>query len=559
MRRLIKQAANEQQLIWQVEYREDLRGFRFTGTTPQFITSLLQKRARVIDRENASSVWLMPEIYWQSLVDLWKKHNHSHLEKALSQFKVCTRRYDSMHLAQEPIFKQPCVTPTGTVLRSYQVEGIRALYQGNLLLADQMGTGKTLMMLYTWYLLTKKCSAFPYRLVVFTPNEEVADDWINEGLKRHIGGNYCAKVIRSRANLGIGYADITLIPYSKIWRPDYDQYLRGLLRGGRVILVLDEGHVCSAITSHQHRAAYEYAQLAERVWIATGTECRNPREYYGIYRLSRSLPQQHTTEEAYVKHYRDRSGFGWDEERLAGMRVLRRMFAIRRTKADVCKELPPYTAIRVPCRMHPIQEELYRQMEKEKECEVLAEYGTKELSEKQFLTVYLRLMQLASHPINVEETRVDITPKLDEILRILEGAGEQKTVVWSNWPKTLDYLAREIKARMPGIRLGVAHGGIDKGERTEIKKMGQAGELDLILANPRVWSTGINLQRFSITVWHDHHPSSVQWEQSRDRLHRMGQQLPVTGFELYHINSIEVRILSWLKEKKKLAAIICGT
>lgn len=546
-------AKHETNLPFHCEYSEEQRGFLFSGNISEHVLDILRRKARVLGQKDCSTLWLLPEIFWHTVSAMYKRTKAPELYQALSQLTVLTRRYNFQ------AGRGPCITPTGTVLRSYQVEGVKALEAGSLLLADDMGLGKSLMMLFAWWRLNRHATINKqHRLLIFTVSEEVADDWINDSLKRHIGGNFCAKVIRDRRQLDGRYADITLIPYSKIWRPDYDAYLRKLCMLPGTILALDEGHVCSAITSHQHRAAYEYSQLAERVWIATGTECRNPREYYGVYRIIRGLPLNHTTEDTWVKHYRDRSGFGWDEERLRQLRVLRRSFAVRRTKQEVCPELPPYTAVRVPCAMHPIQQELYRQMEREKECEVQAEYGTRELTEKQFLTVYLRLMQFTSHPLLLEETRVDVTPKLEAILNILAGAGDQKVIVWSNWPGTIDYLAREIQARVPELRIGIAHGGVSKVERLATKQKAQGGELDLVIANPKVWSTGINLQALSISVYHDHHPSSVQWQQSRDRLHRMGQQLPVTGYELYHPGTIETRILAHLTEKKRLSTIITG-
>ena len=555
LNRPIKVAAHESSLPFVCAYVEEQRGFEFAGNLSSYVLDILRRRARVVGQRDCASVWLLPEIYWHSVSVMYQHTKAPEIYKALSEFTALSRRYNEMVKPDEVSYYRAEYSPTGTVLRSYQREGIRALEKGSLLLADDMGTGKTLMMLMAWHNLRRKDPSC--RLLVFTPNEDVADDWVNEGLKRHIGGNYCSKVIRNRTQLG-GYADITLIPYTKIWRTDYDAYLRKLCLLPGTVLAMDEGHLCSAISSHQHKAAYEYAQLAERVWIATGTECRNPREYYGVYRIQRGLPPNHTTEEAWVKYYRDRSGYGWDEDKLKQLRVLRRLFAIRRTKSEVCHELPACTPIRIPCAMHPIQEELYRQMEKEKECEVVATYGNKELSETQFLTVYLRLMQLTSHPLNVEETRVDVTPKLEAILNILDGAGEQKVVVWSNWPKTIDYLHREIAARRPDLTIGIAHGGIDKQVRVMTKQAAQRGELDLVIANPKVWSTGINLQVFSICVRHDHHPSSVQWLQAIDRLHRMGQKLPVTDYHLYHPGTIELRILRHLTEKQRLSTIITG-
>ena len=488
--------------------------------------------------------WFMPEVFWAKVQGIAKHLSYQEFTRGMQQFLNRVRAVPEGKII-------PTVTPAGTVLRHYQVEAVSRLREGDLLLGDDMGLGKTLSTIHAWW--TDEAGG-RHPLLVFVPNEEVGEEWLT-ALRVHYKITKDVCLIRSRKDLAKNY-HVTLIPYTKIFRPDYTAYLRQLCKPG-TYLVMDEAHKVSGVDSRQHRAALEYSAEVSRVWLLTGSEVRDPSLYYGLYKIVRRL--KHTDGvnfESWCKYFC--SGRGWNQDRLKELHVLRKTFALRRVKEDVCKELPPLTFIRRPVPMHPLQEQLYRQMEKEKECEIVAEYGNKELSENHFFTVYLRLMQLASHPLLLEETRITTSPKVEALLDLLDGVGDQKVLVWSNWPKTIDHIYDNIRARYPNLRVAKAHGGVSKADRNEAKNQLQAGELDVIVANPCIWGEGVNLQAASVMVYFDYHPSSTRWEQSKSRAHRMGQTRAVTAYLLYHPNSIETKIMDWLQTKRRLSAIISG-
>jgi SNF2 family DNA or RNA helicase len=195
-------------------------------------------------------------------------------------------------------------------------------------------------------------------------------------------------------------------------------------------------------------------------------------------------------------------------------------------------------------------------MKRDLQAKVLSQYGEQELTENQFIVAYLRLLQLAAHPMLVGETRIDLTPKSERLLQLVEDSGEQSVIVWSNWPDIIDWLAAAIQSK--GISCLPVHGGTSKEKRIQAKDSFMAGETRVLVANPGVWGEGVNLQKASIMIDHDYHPSLSRWKQSRARAHRMGQTLPVTNYRLFHSSSIEVQVLDWLEEKVRLSTIITG-
>lgn len=535
-------------------YDPTLRGFFIgAGSERYYIQQHVSEHGRALGYDPIQGeMWFLPEIFWTRVKAMARELRSPGFTEGVTEF-TSSLQVEIPHGWDK--VKGVWTTEKGTELRPYQQDAVRRLLAGSLLLGDDMGLGKTLSTLWAFILLLAMNKA--KRLVVFVPNEDVAHEWVS-AYRTHIAAVTSQLfIVKSRKYLGNPASLITLIPYSKIHRADYSAYVRSLCQQEGTVLCMDEAHRVSGADSLQHRAALEYSHLVQRVWLLTGSEVRDPNLYYGLYKIVNRLgSKSYLTFDTWCKYYS--RGRSWNPERLKELSVLRKGFAMRRVKEDVCKELPPLTMVMKPVAMHPLQEQLYKQMERDKEIEIAASYGVREMSEQHFFTVYLRLMQLAAHPMLLDETRIPSTPKIDAILDSLEDVGDQKVLIWSNWPRVIDFIYDQIKLRLPQLRVAKAHGGVSKEDRHQAKEALQAGELDVVVANPCVWGEGQNLQAASILIYHDYHPSSTRWEQSLSRSHRMGQTKPVTCLLFLHMGSIESKILGWLREKKKLATIITG-
>lgn len=435
-------------------------------------------------------------------------------------------------------------------LRPYQIQGAHRLVKGNLLLGDDMGTGKTCQMLAALAAIEKQA-------LVVVPNDSIAWEWQAQVEKFNLP--FQSLVIDRSRREDPGTFDLYFVTYAKARRPDYLQHLLKLVEGR--VLILDEGHRAGRVTSQQHHACYELSENAERIWVSSGTEVSGtPDDYYGVFRLVVPChygPHLLVGPELWVKYFKAKGTKAWAEARLKeDLHTVRRGFGLRRTKAEVCKELPPITEIDYALPMHPIQVAQYMDMKRDLQTKVQSLYGEQELTENQFIVAYLRLMQLAAHPMLLGETRVNLTPKTERLLELVEDAGDQSVLVWSNWPDVIEWLAGHIRDK--GIDCLAVHGGTSQAQRTAARDAFMERRVRCLVANPGVWGEGVNLQVASIMIDHDYHPSLSRWKQSRARAHRIGQTLPVTSYRLYHSGSIERQILDWLQEKGRLSAIITG-
>lgn len=497
--------------------------------------------------------YFIPEIYFNALFELATACGYE-VSGELRNFHLFVAP-----LPWDPVEDIPSVTTGGTELRPYQLPAVQRLLQGNLLLGDDMGLGKTLSVIHAWQQIPE------YQLVVVVPNDDVAGDWI-QCIERHFGGDISYELITSRKDVDTD-ADLILIPYSKVWRAGYFEAM--MERMGNSIIVFDEGHRVSRAASNQHQGCYSLALSAVAVWVLSGTEVSNtPDQYYGMYKLVRrpvfdtytGTKPEMVTEKAWITYYRDVSARSqWNTARLTNLRTLREGFALRRTKEEVQTDLPPLTLETCPCTLDPITRKIYRDLEEEAEAELMRQGNPEVLKEDHFWTIYLRLIQLCSHPMLLGEERVPVPNKWERLETILDDcAGAQQIGIWSNFPRTIEWIADRIRQCYPWLVVETAHGGVSKEDRARIKEGVQQGQVDIVVANPAIWSEGVNLQAISCGIYWDYHPSLVRWKQSQSRFHRMGQTKAVTLYLLAYRNSVDMKLLDWLQEKGRLSRLITG-
>jgi len=495
----------------------------------------------------------IPEIYWFSLFRIAKMAGHviDQDTREFFRFKKPPPWPQISHILPATI--------GGTQLRAYQFSAVRELLQGNLILGDDMGLGKTVSTIHAWLHTGPKG-----QLIVVVPNDDVASDWFRCNTE-HFANTNSLLLLQDRKELSHVYrADIILIPYSKVWRTGYKDALLEIAHTSTV--VFDEGHRISRVNSQQHKGCYDLAVRAQAVWVLSGTEVSNtPDQYFGMYRMVTQAGEPAPgiaglTEKEWVGFYRDTGEQNqWNKKNLETLRIMRQGFAIRRTKEEVQKDLPPLSIVTLPCTMDPITRQIYRDLERDAQAELMRQGNPEVLKEEHFWTIYLRLIQLCSHPMLLGEERVPVPNKWERLESILdEAGGVQKIGIWSNFPRTIDWLASRVRDCYPWLRVEAAHGGVSKADRAAIKEDVQAGLVDVTLANPAIWAEGVNLQAITNICYWDYHPSLVRWRQSKSRSHRMGQQHPVSIWNLAYRNSVDMNLLDWLEEKAALSRLITG-
>jgi hypothetical protein len=236
-----------------------------------------------------------------------------------------------------------------------------------------------------------------------------------------------------------------------------------------------------------------------------------------------------------------------------------RPFLIRRTKAQVARDLPDRIEEDLFCELEGEQKTLYRAELKRAQAMLLGIQTPKALNEQRFnfLTSLLRLRQICCHPRLVKPDAKNASAKLDALIETLEPLMEEgaKVLVFSQFVELLDLVRAELKTR--DWPLWMLTGATE--ERGDLVREFQAAEgAGVFLISLKAGGFGLNLTAASYVVLFDPWWNPAVENQAIDRTHRIGQTRKVIAYRLLIKDSIEEKIRALQKTKSALAGDVLG-
>ena len=238
-----------------------------------------------------------------------------------------------------------------------------------------------------------------------------------------------------------------------------------------------------------------------------------------------------------------------------------RPFLLRRTKAQVAKDLPDRIEEDLFCEIEGEQQTLYRAELKRAQQMLLRVKTQKELAQQQFhfLTSLLRLRQICCHPRLLKPGLARRpSAKIEALLEQLEPLMEegQKVLVFSQFVEMLDLLRPVFEEReWPHVLPGRAT------PKTAASWSGSSSRREgpaVFLISLKAGGFGLNLTAASYVVLFDPWWNPAVENQAIDRTHRIGQVNKVIAYRLLIKNSIEEKIRVLQKQKKALAEDVLG-
>jgi hypothetical protein len=443
-------------------------------------------------------------------------------------------------------------------LRPYQLEGFHFLSYLSTnrfggILADDMGLGKTVQTLaWLLWLRDQNHNGVPAPRdspsLVVCP-KSVMDNWHAEAARFAPSLRvrpWPAAELNSLPNQ-LATADLHVINYSQL-------RLLGesLLPVRWHTLILDEGQYIKNPSSQTAQVAR--ALRAEHRLILSGTPIENRlTDLWSL--MAFAMPGVLGSRAQFVKLY-DAKGDPFARRRLSS-RV--RPFLLRRTKAQVAKDLPDRIEEDLFCEIEGEQKTLYRAELKRAQQILLRIKTQKELASQQFhfLTSLLRLRQICCHPRLIHPESSAPSAKTEALLEQLEPIMEegQKVLVFSQFVQLLDLLQPAITERgWPTFYLAG-----DTENRGDLVREFQATEGPAIfLISLKAGGFGLNLTAASYVVLFDPWWNPAVENQAIDRTHRIGQVNKVIAYRLLIKDSIEEKIRELQKQKKALAQDVLG-
>jgi superfamily II DNA or RNA helicase len=430
-------------------------------------------------------------------------------------------------------------------LRDYQREGVAWLEQlsargFNPVLADEMGLGKTIQALA---LLSRSTAGDRPSLLVCPTS--LTDNWQREA-KRFVP-KLKVSIIRGprrKKQWLDAKSDNLLITSYAIIRRD----LATLKEMQFDYLILDEAqHIKNPATANA-RACKSVA--ARRRLVLTGTPLENsPEDLWSILDfLEPGLLGGRTAFRDYYAEIHNSRELQDDLVSRVGPLIL------RRTKKEVCKELPPKMEHTIFCEMESDQRKLYDELLEygRKQCGKLMKNGKKGAG-IELLTTLLRLRQTCCDPALLPDNiGAKVSSAKGELLRelIMENTdSEHKMLLFSQFTSQLALVRTWLDGN------GIVYEYLDGSTRNRLDKVDNFNEnqdISLFLLSLKAGGTGLNLTSADTVIIYDPWWNPAVELQAADRTHRIGQTRPVNIMKLVVKDSIEERILQMQQHKQKI-------
>ncbi|MCX6935217.1 MAG: DEAD/DEAH box helicase, partial [Verrucomicrobia bacterium] len=416
-------------------------------------------------------------------------------------------------------------------------------------LADEMGLGKTLQTL-AFLELRRAENKTKLPGLVLCPTSLVIN-WMDEGKKFAPGLKMLALYGAGRKSLlsKIPEYDLVVTSYALL-RRDIAEYEKMVFD----TLVLDEAQNIKNRTSQT--AVCVKKLIGDHRMVLTGTPLENSLlDLWSIYDFL--MPGYLGTATDFRDRYEIPVSKMGDERAQQRLRQRVRPFLLRRTKAEVARDLPEKIEQIAFCELTDEQNGVYRQ---------ILEEGRKHVSELSgkasggrdriaVLTVLMRLRQACCHLGLLPQTGLKVwtepSGKMEYFLDRLDEAisGGHRMLVFSQFVSMLKIVQEELRRRK------IPHCYLDGGtvdRAGEVDRFQRNQDIPVFLISLKAGGTGLNLTGADTVIHFDPWWNPAVEEQATARAHRIGQNKIVSSYKLIARDTVEEKIVRMQERKKEL-------
>ncbi|HZU85139.1 MAG TPA: SNF2-related protein [Polyangiaceae bacterium] len=447
-------------------------------------------------------------------------------------------------------------------LRPYQEQGFHWLWflheigSGGVL-ADDMGLGKTVQTLALLLAVKNEDAKIegkrkPFKALIVAPTS-VVTNWLREMDKfapslRHALWHGAERKERQDE---LEDADVVVTSYALLRR---DEELLKEIDWRYVIL--DEAQQIKNPLSATARAAKRLR--SDRRLALSGTPIENRlSEIWSIFDFVSPglLGPLDKFEERY-----SRPIDGGDKGAAARLRATIHPFILRRTKAEVARDLPEKIESDQICELTGEQAALYAAVLKEVRAQVMGEVERQGLARShiQILAGLTRLRQAACDPRLLGLPRQfgdEDSGKLVALRDLVQTsiAGGHKVLVFSQFVSMLQLVRRAMEEDQ--VAYEYLDGSTkDRAERVEHFQADDGPPVFLI--SLKAGGSGLNLTAADTVIHFDPWWNPAVEDQATDRAHRIGQTKVVTTYRLIAKGTIEEKILELAEKKRELVGAV---
>lgn len=332
------------------------------------------------------------------------------------------------------------------------------------------------------------------------------------------------------------------------------EIFRKLIKTRRFAVALDESTRIKDPSTETAKALVDVAQHAVRKVIMTGTPIANrPVDLWSQFFFLDGGRLLGTDYRSFAASYDPESeGVEARLERLSG---LIRANSVRRLKNDTL-ELPDKVFLVHEIQLVGAQQVMYETCARELTIELRTMSGeayTREVAN--VLERLLRLVQIASNPGLLDPEFAEPVAKLDylEVLCDRLLLEHDKLIIWSGFVQNIETVAHRLQRYHPLV----IHGGVGPEQRAHVVSAFQDADMNRVLvANPAAAREGLTLTRASAAVYLERNFNLVDYLQSQDRIHRIGQTKQCEIHKLVAVGTVDEYVDAVIELKQSIAELV---
>jgi SNF2 family DNA or RNA helicase len=344
---------------------------------------------------------------------------------------------------------------------------------------------------------------------------------------------------------------VAVINYESAWRMEME-----LADWQPDIIVCDESSKIKNPQAKQSKALHRLGRISKYNMILTGTPILNSSlDFYSQYKF---LDEKIFGTSFYVFRAKYAILGGYGNHQIVGYKNLDELTekahsVAFRVRLDETVDLPTFIDKIQIVELEPNARSIYDDIERES----FAELDGNEIMIRNILTQLLRLSQCTGGFVKTDnETVVPIsTAKLDALADILEESlgQDKKVVVFARFLPEIDAIARMLRKDKIGYAL-ICGGTKDRAE--QVSNFQNNPNCKVFVGQLQTTGMGLTLTAASVVVFYSLDFSSGNHEQSRARVHRIGQTRRQIYYYLIAKNTIDEKILEALQKKKDVAKLV---
>ena len=346
---------------------------------------------------------------------------------------------------------------------------------------------------------------------------------------------------------------VIVVNYESCWRLESE-----IAKWKPDMIICDESSKIKNPTTSQSKALHRLGANSKLNLILTGTPItNNPLDFFSQYKF---LDEQILGSSFYLFRNRYAVMGGYQNRLVVGYRHLAELVEkvhkiAYRIKIEDAVDLPPFIDETRTITLEPKAQAMYKMIAED--CYAKLNNET-DVTARNILTQLLRLSQVTGGYIRNDNNNDALqvsSAKMDALEDIVDTCVEEgrKVVVFARFVPEIEAIARMLQKK--GIGYSLIYGAT-KDRAEQVKKFQEDPETKVFVGQLQTTGMGLTLTAANVAVFYSLDFSYANYEQSRARIHRIGQKEKCLYIHLVCKNTVDEKVMKALQKKGDIAKLM---